>query len=209
MLQHQKMQKRSRKLQRLQDKNRNYFKDVKKRCERSEKKLIKREARFLALSDKSGNCRMAADDLEEEVKDLQAGEGRRGSCASQSNGCCFDPAMVEQISTFGAAHARPHIQALFEVPATPVHMGREEKGAEWEEEQAQRMASQQMGPQVSGGRNEGVTAGPALDPVRQKDANGESGGGGDLNMSGNGSPNRGGSRLPRGRRNHMQEGENP
>ena len=44
-----------------------------------------RRVRVAALSDKSGNCRMAADNLEDEIQILQ-GEERRGSCASQSNG---------------------------------------------------------------------------------------------------------------------------
>ena len=79
---------------------------------------------------------MAADVVEEEIQDLLPGGERRGSCASQSDGCCFDPAMVEQIFTFGAAHAEQNIQALreewirrFKVPATLVHTtGREERG---------------------------------------------------------------------------------
>ena len=44
-------------------------------------------------------------DLDEEIRILQAGEERRGSCASQSNGCCFDPAVVEHFITMGAAQA--------------------------------------------------------------------------------------------------------
>ena len=77
---HQNMQKRSPKLQSLQDKKRNCFKDA-CACEEEMRKLSEemeeRQARFLALSEKSGNCRMAADDLEEEIKDLQAGEKRQ------------------------------------------------------------------------------------------------------------------------------------
>ena len=38
-------------------------------------------------------------------KALQAGEERRGSCASESNGRSFDPAMVDQLLTMGAAQA--------------------------------------------------------------------------------------------------------
>ena len=53
---------------------------------------------------------MTADDLEEEVRDLQAGEERKGSYASQSNGCCFD-SVLEEPFTLGAAHARQQIQA--------------------------------------------------------------------------------------------------
>ena len=32
-------------------------------------------------------------ELDEEIRNMQAGDERRGSCA-QSNGCCFDPVMV-------------------------------------------------------------------------------------------------------------------
>ena len=88
---------------------------------------------ILELAEKSSNSRMAADDLEEEIRSLQAGEERRGSCVSQSNGCCFDSVM-EQLFTL-RRHARQQIQVLqeeiirrFEVPATPVLMaGREER----------------------------------------------------------------------------------
>ena len=61
------------------------------------------------------------------------GEERRGSCASQSNGCCFDSVM-EQLFTLETAHARQEIQPLLEevirsleVPATPVHIWQEER----------------------------------------------------------------------------------
>ena len=56
--------------------------------------------------------------------------------------------------------------------------------------------------------NKGVTVGPALDPARHQDANGDSGGGGYLFTPGNGSHDRKGSRTPRGRRNQIQEDEN-
>ena len=46
--------------------------------------------------------------LEEEVRILQAGEDGRGSCASESNGC-YDSAVVEQLFTLGATHARQQI----------------------------------------------------------------------------------------------------
>ena len=157
---------------------------------------------------------MAAEDCEEEIRSLQAGEERRGSCVSQSNGRCFD-SIMEQFFTLGAAHARQQIQALqeefirrFEGPATPVHMtGREERGGEWEEEQAQRAASRQMGTKEPGGCNEGAPAGSAFDLARYQDANGESGGGGYFNTPGNGPYTREGSRTPR-RQQQMHEDEN-
>ena len=36
-------------------------------------------------------------ELDEEIRNLQAGGERRGSCAAQSNGCCFDPAAVLEL----------------------------------------------------------------------------------------------------------------
>ena len=44
-------------------------------------------------------------ELDEEIRNLQAGEERRGSCASQFDRCCFDPTVVEQPITMGATLA--------------------------------------------------------------------------------------------------------
>ena len=58
--------------------------------------------------------------------ELQAGEGRRGSDASESNGCCFDAAIVQQLVSMGAWQAMQHLSALhgeisesYEVPCQP------------------------------------------------------------------------------------------
>ena len=86
-----------------------------------------------------GNCGMA-DGLEDEIKILQAGEERGGSCASQSNGCCFDPAMVDQIFACGAVHAEHYIQAMqeefirrFKAPAALEQVAGGEERREWKE----------------------------------------------------------------------------
>ena len=78
-------------------------------------------------------------------KVLQAGEEGR-SCASQSNGCCFDPAMVEQVFAFGVVHAEHDIQAMKEefirIPNSPTaleHMAGEWE--DWEEEPTQAQKS--------------------------------------------------------------------
>ena len=114
---------------------------------------------------------------------VQAGEVRRGSCASQSSGCCL-AAVVEQFFTVGVTHARQQIQSFqeefckrFDVPTALAQMaGGEERGGEWEEKQAQRAASRQsqMGPPAPGGRKEGFPAGSVFDPTRFQDANGRS-----------------------------------
>ena len=66
-----KMQKRSQELQSLQDKKRNFFKEA-CACEEEMRKVSEeveeRKVRFVALSETTGNCRMAADDLEDEIK---------------------------------------------------------------------------------------------------------------------------------------------
>ena len=140
--------------------------------------------RFAPLSGKSGNCRMAADDLEDEIQILQAGEERRGSCASQANGCCFDPAMVEQVLACDAVHAEHHIKAMreeftqrFKAPAAPEQLAGEER-EEWEGDRDDENAA--------GGRYEGATLGLAVDPARHQDANGGSGGGGHVSTPRNG-----------------------
>ena len=42
------------------------------------------------------------------IRNLQAGEERRGSCASHSRGCCLDPSVVEHFLTVGTAQAMQH-----------------------------------------------------------------------------------------------------
>ena len=99
---HQKMQKRSQKMQSLQDKQRIFLKDAcacDEEMRKVEVEINERETRCLELAETS-NGRMAAEDLEEELRSLQAGEERRDSCASQSKGCCFDP-VLEQLFTLG------------------------------------------------------------------------------------------------------------
>ena len=130
------MQKRSHKMQSLQDKKVSCSRKLvraRKRCQKLEE-INEREARYLQLSNKSSNNWMAAEDLEGELRGVKAGEERRGSCASQANDCCLD-AVAEQLFTMRAAHARQQLQApheklfrRFEVPTAPAQMpGGEEK----------------------------------------------------------------------------------
>ena len=112
------MQKRSQKLQSFAGQEEEFFSRklvlVKKKYERSVKKWRKEGYVSRPWSEKSGNCRMAAHDSEDEIQILQAGEERRGRCASQANGCCFDPARVEQVFARGQAQTEHFIHAMQE-----------------------------------------------------------------------------------------------
>ena len=74
-------------------------------CRTRSRRQARFQTRFQTLSEKSGICRKEADILEEEIQTFQAGEQRRGSCASRSNGCCFNTAVVEQFLAMGAVQA--------------------------------------------------------------------------------------------------------
>ena len=118
-------------------------------------------------------------ELYEEIRILQAGDEKRNSCASQSNGGCFDPAVVQQFITMGATQAwqqltciqgelsRVHAVQHQPAPATPVHvLEGGEGGDENEEEQRRRAASRQMGQPAPEGRNEGFPSGSVFDPSK-------------------------------------------
>ena len=78
------------------------------------------------------------------IRGLQAGDGRRGSTASQAHGCCFDAGLLQQFVTMGAEQAMQlsalhgELSNIFEMqhqPAqvTPVHVPKrneEEEGGE-------------------------------------------------------------------------------
>ena len=110
---------RSQKSQSLRDRQRNHLKNARD-CEEEMQMLNKEmeeskalyETRFRALSEKSGHCRKAAAELENQIQTLQVGEERRGCSASQSNGCCFDPATGEQVFAFGETRAASFIQFI-------------------------------------------------------------------------------------------------
>ena len=63
----------------------------------------RRRDKLQELEQKSQRIYLAEADLDEEIRNLQAGEERRNSCASRSNGCCFDSTVVEQLFTFGSS----------------------------------------------------------------------------------------------------------
>ena len=112
-------------------------------------------------------------ELENEIQNLQASEERRGSSASQSNGCCFAPAILEQFLTMGAAQAMQQLAYIHgevskvydgqhrpEPTAPEREAGAEEKEA-WEEEWGdERMAN---------GWYESAACGSAVDPAEGSD----------------------------------------
>ena len=114
-------------------------------------------------------------ELDEEIRVLQAGDERRNSCASQSNGCCFDSVIVESSSLrweqrMQGRRSKPYkmssterFDRLHQAPATPVHTsGGEGNKVEEEQEQEHRAASRKMGPPAPGVRNEGFPVGSVL-----------------------------------------------
>ena len=117
-------------------------------------------------------------ELDFEIRGLPAGEGRRGSNASKSNGCCMDPAVLQHFLTSGAYLARQQpllLQSEFgltygvqheRVSVTPIQVPKrkaatEEEGEANDEEQ-RKSASREF---VPGGRNEGFAAGFFLDSL--------------------------------------------
>ena len=64
-------------MQSIQDKKRNFLKEAcacDEEMRKVRKEINEREARNLELAEKSSNSRMAAEDLEEKLRGLQAGE---------------------------------------------------------------------------------------------------------------------------------------
>ena len=92
---HQQMQMRSPKLQSLHyQKKKQCQKDLGNWAgdsERIRNEIEESHAQIEELGQQIQKVSMADVELDEEIRNLQAGDGQRGRCASQSNGCCFDP----------------------------------------------------------------------------------------------------------------------
>ena len=81
--------------------------------------------------------------MEEEIQILRTGEERRDSCASQSNGCCFDPAVREQVFACGATQTEHFIQPMqpefyrrFKAPDALEQRAEGEREEDWDDEKA-------------------------------------------------------------------------
>ena len=127
--------------------------------------MEERRVRFVALSEKSGHRRMEADDLEDDIQILQAGK-ERGSCASQSDGCCYDPAMVEQVFACGAVHESHAGLILQKI------QGSSRSGAPWQQVKREKNEEDWDDEKAASGRYEGATVGLGVDPARHQDASG-------------------------------------
>ena len=167
LLEHQKMQKKSQKLQSLRGKQRNYFmtpRDCEEEMQTLNKEWEEQNAlhgtRCRALSERSGVSRKAAAELENEIQNLQVSEERRGSSASQSNGCC-SPCIAaarlysrrSQLSFWWSTSTRANCSA-----GAKRREGREAWEGEWDEDE--RMAN---------GRYENTAHGSAVDPAEGSD----------------------------------------
>ena len=73
--------------------------------EKAQNEIQERLGQINECNQKIDKTTRAGAELDVEIRILQAGVGRRNSCASQSNGYCFDPAVVEQFITVGATQA--------------------------------------------------------------------------------------------------------
>ena len=180
---------------------------MRKKCKRSIKRWRKKahdETRFRALSERSGDSRKAAAELENEILNLQASEERRGCIALQTNGCCFDPAIFEQVLTVGAAQAMQQLAYVhgevtrvfggqhWPEPTAPARgAGAEEKEAWAEDWDDERMAN---------GWYERSAFGSAVDPFESSDAVGGSFGEGNPSTPRNGTRARDSSRSLREKR---------
>ena len=106
---HQKMQKRSQKLQSFAGQEEELITSrtlvpVKKKCKSSVRKW--RKGRYVYLLYRRSRATVGWRQMiwKKKSRTCMQEKERRDSCALQSNGCCFDPAMVEQVFTLGAVH---------------------------------------------------------------------------------------------------------
>ena len=138
------------------------------------KEVEERRVRFAALSEKSGNCRMAADDLEDVIQILQAWEERQLCVAVQTDVALIQPwwsrsSLVEQ--NMLSITSKPCRKSSSEGSRLQPLWSKRQEGEEreeWEGDWGDEKAAS--------GRYEGATVGPAVVPARHQDACGGSGG---------------------------------
>ena len=107
---HQRVQKRSQKIQSIQDKRKNMQKETaatREDMRKIRKEIMQKKERFHLLLDRAAKHEMAEAEMEAELQGLQAGEERRGSNASQTVDCGSET-MFEQILAMGTKKAGFH-----------------------------------------------------------------------------------------------------
>ena len=121
---------------------------TKKQCPKNVGRCAREHGHLRIVTEKT---RRENEDNGLEVRGLQAGDGRRGSNASQSIWCCFDAAVFQQFLAMRTEQAVQQISAMYRefsksfetqhqtAPVTPVHVSQikieDEGGKENEEEQ--------------------------------------------------------------------------
>ena len=117
MPEHQKVWKRSQKIQGIQDKRRNMQKEsaaAQQEMRKIREEIDRNEERFRQQSHKVDKNKMVDADMAAEIQGLQAGEERRGSNASQAVDCCWET-MVEQTFAMGTDQARSKFDAMCQI----------------------------------------------------------------------------------------------
>ena len=179
------MQKKCHKLQSFQGKQKQCQKDA-GNCngdmERIRDEGAEREVQLQELEQQSQRIHSAEAELDEEIRNLQGGDDRRNSCASQSTASLIRPwwssssrwEQHKKWQQIQALHEEFHerFEVLHQPSATPVYTS---GGDENKEEQTQRAASRRMGQPAPGDRNSVFPAGSVFDPARLSRNVGEDG----------------------------------
>ena len=113
MPEHQKFQKRSQKIQSIQDKRKHMQKEnaaAEEEVWKLRDEVKQKEERIIFLSDKVEQNKMADADMAAELQGLQAGEERRSSNASQTGDRCLEAS--RQLAAVCAAVGPNQIDAL-------------------------------------------------------------------------------------------------
>ena len=182
MPEHQKVQKRSQKIQGIKDKRRNMKKEnaaAQEEMQNIREGNDRNDERFRQLSNEVDKNKMADAEMAAQLQSLQAGEERRGSNASQTGDCCLEE-MLQRVVALGTNVVDVFFQRVRRetVAAQGQMAGREEGTRNSEDEQEQGRISQQLVLPAPGGINEGTPASLELDLPRVRGALGECGGAG-------------------------------
>ena len=197
---HEKVQKRSRKLQSLGDKLAQRRK-TRASCPKGMNRPGLRSRNCKRINGGRNGQKIKAETLNDpeldlEIRALREGEGRRGSNASQSNGCCFDSAMWNSSSRWEQSGQSSSLQCLNvkttgltcsispSDASTPSAQRAVGKGATSHDRSRRRLGrgaekvsrTVLWGPSAMGGRNRGFPAGAVSDSTLLTHGTGGDGG---------------------------------